>query len=169
MEVSFTPESFVAYSNGKELADQRTFLSNLVALYENDPQPPEAADLAHAIADMAEIGDKVDNQDLELSDDNTPFEKLSYSTFRLERRFFDGRTIHHSGCDACALRGRVAVCNAAPCSPFYRNDVPMRAFFAIIPASRAASSGKKGYVPDTPDSFDFSPENWNSVKAFIGM
>lgn len=28
---------------------------------------------------------------------------------------------------------------------------------------------KKEYIPDTPENFDFSPENWNSVKTMIGM
>jgi hypothetical protein len=28
---------------------------------------------------------------------------------------------------------------------------------------------KKEYVPDTPENFDFSPENWNSGRALIGM
>ena len=168
MEVSFTPESFEAYAERQELAEQRTFTDTLDDCYKNYRDGGTAADVARAIEDMDELRYKFTSGKLKLSEDDTPFEKLSYTTFRLERRFFKNPE-ELGECRACSLERSSNLCNAAPCSGFERNGVQMGVFFAVIPIYATATSCKKGYVSDTPDSFDFSPENWNSVKTFIGL
>ena len=169
MEVSFTPESLDAYSQSQELADQRVFCQQISKHYDDNPQSADASDVLRAVEDLGELRAKFNKMEMEPSDDDTPFEKFNYPTFRLERRIFEdpANTLHE--CRACALFNNSTLCLNAPCQRFTRNGVWMKVYFAIIPVSAPKTRGKKGYVPDTPDSFDFSPEKWNSVKAFIGM
>ena len=69
-------------------------------------------------------------------------------------------------CKLCVLQ-RSLTCSFAPC---FAPGIT-RGYFVLrrIETTTPHKSEKKEYIPDRPEDFDFSEENWKSLKAMIGM
>lgn len=104
--------------------------------------------------------DDYDRED-KAAHDNIPFNK----EFVLTRMETDVNLAASKECKLCVLH-RSPGCIFAPCyAPGIKHGYFVLRRIEPAPNKR----GKKEYVPDRPEDFDFSEENWKSLKAMVGM
>jgi hypothetical protein len=71
---------------------------------------------------------------------------------------------------SCHINSRYSVqFREIPCLANFTDEHEGYVAIRVQTVSPPTNGKKKDYVPDTPENFDFSPENWNSVKTMIGM
>lgn len=93
--------------------------------------------------------------------DNIPFNK----EFVLTRMETDVDLGPAQECKLCVLN-KTSGCSFAPC---FAPGIT-QGYFVLRPIEPTTNKrGKKEYTADRPEDFDFSEENWKSLKTMIGM
>jgi hypothetical protein len=95
----------------------------------------------------------------------------------LARGEVGGLILTARSCTACAMNShRCEMLDGArkiPCIPNatvgFEGYTAIRAQDQTVAMPTNGKKGKKEYVPDTAASFDFSEQNWKSVRSMIGM
>ena len=167
MKSPVTLENYDTLAASEELEDHRKIVQQHIDSFPHLLPYPERHASLILFPDFFEFNGHIiqakpdyDRED-EATHDNIPFNK----EFVLTRMETDVDLGALSECKLCVLN-KTSGCSFAPCS----TPGITQGYFVLRPIEPTTNKrGKKEYTADRPEDFDFSEENWKSLKTMIGM
>lgn len=168
MKSPVTLENFKTLAASEELEAHRTIVQQHIDSFPNRSTYPDRSAALILFPDFFELNGHAiqakpdyDRED-EATHDNIPFNKEFVLT-RMETDV-DLRQPAQE-CKLCVLN-KTSGCNIAPC---FGPGITHGYFVLRRIEPTTNKRGKKEYIPDRLENFDFSEENWKSLKTMIGM
>lgn len=168
MKSPVTLENYDTLANSAELEAHRNIVQQHIDSFPSRSTYPDWSAARILFPDFFEFKGHVmrakadyDRED-EATHDSIPFNKEFVLT-RMETDVDLGQPLQE--CKLCVLN-KTSGCSFAPC---YAPGIK-RGYFVLRPIEPTTNKrGKKEYTADRPEDFDFSEENWKSLKTMIGM